>query len=471
MTARWWALAACAASIGGTALFVAAPAGPALAAPARHPAQQQTPTPAPVTLNGVLRRGSSPNCPSVALWRLEPCDGSAPTLIGSPLSLESYADLEVTLTGRVRTCPGGGSYVDVSGVSAHPCAAPTAVAADPNLALGKPVQIPADNPDRNGGAINDGNAATAWRAPSDKASWLYIDLQAERNVHKFVLRWGAGHAGRFGIYMWDRAARVNGANGDWSALYYNPSGKGGDETIVVPAVKAQVFLLYLVAPPADQPGADFELREWEVYGADMPNLARGHHVEASTERPLNPAAYAVDGSVDTAWHGEPARASSQPTWLRVVYAPLRADISAVRILWDAGYASRYRVHFRADGQWLAAQFPIENDQSNEWNVISWRFPLSVDEVWIVIDRSVVTHDYVGIRELELNAQPPGQSAFSSLDPRRALTGDVVVTGARLMRAAMPIGDAITDGAAADGDPIARPSDGDAGGDAGGDVVR
>lgn len=432
---------------GSLALSVAAPARPTHAAPA----QQQTPTPTPVTLSGTLRRGSSPNCPGVALWQLEPCFGGAPTLIGSSLSLESYADLEVALTGRTRSCSGGGNYVDVTGISAHPCAPPTAVAADPNLALGKPVSIPADNTDRNGAAINDGDPATAWRAPGDKASWLYIDLQSERSVHKFVLRWGAGHAGRFGIYMWDRAARVNGANGDWSALYYNPSGKGGDETIVVPAIRAQVFLLYLVAPPADQAGMDFELREWEVYGAEMPNLARGHHVEASTERPLNPAAFAVDGSTDTAWHGEPVRASSQPTWLRVVYTPLQAEISSVRILWDAGYAFQYRVHFRAGGQWLAAQFPMENDQYAEWNVISWRFPLSVDEAWIVVDRSEVTHDYVGIRELELNAQPPNQLSFSSLDVRRALTGDVFVSGARLMRGA-PAGGILSNS----GDPFAAP---------------
>jgi len=400
---------------------VVAPARPAVGAPA----QQQTPT--PVTLDGVLRPFSSASCPSVQ-YRLEPCDGGAPVLIGSSLSLADYANLAVAINGRSRSCPGGGSYVDVTGISPHPCASPTTVASDPNLALGKPVQIPPGNPDQNGGRINDGDTASLWRATGG-ASWLYIDLQSEQNVHKFVFRWGAAYAKRFGVYMWDPG---NGPSGDWSALYYTPEGKGGDETVVVPLVRAQVFLLYLVEP--SNPDIGFELGEWEVYGSAVTNLARGHHIEASTERPLNPARHAVDGDESTAWHGEAARRMTQPTWLRVIYAPLRADISAVRILWAGGYALKYRVHFRVDGEWLKAQFSLENDRPDFPNVVSWRFPLSVDEVWVVVDESDPNHDYVGIRELELYAQPPSDQALqfaTSLDPRRALIGDVVVQGARL----------------------------------------
>lgn len=429
------------------ALTLPAPARPAVAAPV----QQQTPTPTPVVLNGVLKALASPSCPAAG-YELEPCDGGAPIPIGSSLSLAGYVNLQVSINGRARSCPGGGSYVDVTGISPHPCASPTAVAPDPNLALGKPVQIPPANPDQNGGRINDGDPDSVWRAPGGGASWLYIDLQSQQNVHKFVFRWAAGNAKRFGIYMWDPG---NGASGDWSALYYTPEGKGGDETVVVPLVRAQVFLLYLVEPAKSERG--FELREWEVYGAEVTNLARGHHVEASTERPLNPAHDAVDGDDTTAWHGEAARRTTPPTWIRVVYAPLRAEISAVRILWASGYALQYRVHFRADGEWLKAYVPLENDRPDWPNVVSWRFPLSVDEVWVVIDNSDVNHDFVGIRELELYAQPPSEQLdrlTASLDPRHALSGGIVVQGARLQALRPLAGDDFVGGgldAVSDGD--------------------
>ncbi len=434
---RGWRRAAAAAGAAALSAALAAVFAP-VDVPARAaPAQQATPT--PVTLSGTLRRGASPGCPAAA-WRLEPCGGGAPVPIGSTgLPLDGYADLEVTLTGRQNSCPGGGAFVDVSGISAHPCAAPTAAPNDPNLALGRPVQVPAGNPDPNGGQVNDGSTATAWRAPGGAVSWLYVDLQSEQSVHKFVFRWGAGHAARYGIYMWDRG---NGRGGDWSALYFNPAGRGGDETVVVPLVRAQVFLLYLVTP-ADA-AAGFELREWEVYGRQVTNLARGHHVDASSEQPLYPARHAVDGQDGTAWHGAAARRMTAPTWLRVVYSPLRADISAVRILWDRAFARQYRIHLRADGEWLKAYFPLENDGWEVPNAVSWGTPFSVDEVWVVIDESDVAFDHVGIRELELYAQPPSATLAGALDLRAYLDRQPAATDAD---AAAALGrDAVAQGA-------------------------
>lgn len=431
--ARWAAAVALGAALAaGVGAVGAGRGGSAHAAPS----QQATPT--PVTLSGTLRREASPLC-AAARWRLEPCGDGAATRIGSTgLPLDTYADLEVTLTGRLSSCPGGSPFIDVSGISAHPCAAPTAAPNDPNLALGRPVQVPTGSADPNGGQVNDGSTATAWRAPGSAASWLYVDLQSEQSIHKFVFRWGAGHAVRYGIYMWDRG---NGAGGDWSALYFNPAGRGGDETVVVPLVRAQVFLLYLVTPADAALG--FELREWEVYGRQATNLARGHHVDASSEQPLYPARHAVDGDDATAWHGAAARRSTPPTWLRIVYSPLRADISAVRIVWDRAFARQYRVHLRADGEWLKAYFPLENDGWEVPNMVSWGTPFSVDEVWVVIDESDVTQDHVGIRELELYAQPPTAALAGALDLRAHLDRRPAASDAD----AAPLGrDAVTLGA-------------------------
>ncbi len=313
--------------------------------PTATPMPTATPSPTAVLLQGQLLPYSG-GCPAEAAVRL--CSTGRSVPISAGFDLSAYQYLDVNVEGVETICPSTGeAVVLVSSIRALPagCSAPTPTpppsptpSTTDNLALGRTVRVSLEVPGYGASLATDGDPATAWYAASETA-WAYVDLGTERTLNQVVLRWSDPFAARFGIYAWDAP------RGQWSGLYWNDTGRGGDETISLPPTYARYLLLYAVGSSAPQGG--FAVGELEVYGRQRPNLALGASLVASGAQECCPPWLAADGDFATGWA---SRRGNPAPWYRL-HLPPATDITEVRLYWDHfAFPTTYSLVFYQAGE-------------------------------------------------------------------------------------------------------------------------
>lgn len=230
--------------------------------------------------------------------------------------------------------------------TAH-AAAPQAVAAGPNLALGRPATASGANGEYGAGNVTDGNQASYWEGPAGSfPQWVRVDLGAKTSVDEVTLKLPTTWEAR------DETLIVQGStDGDtWSTL------SGSAKRTFTPAAASAVTLGFSAADvryvrvqvTANSGWQAAQLSELEVRGAGGgsdpgdpgtpstgTNLAKGKPVEANGYVHTFVPANANDGDVNTYW--ESAGLPGQLT----VKLGADADLSAVVVklnpdaLWGA----------------------------------------------------------------------------------------------------------------------------------------
>lgn len=230
--------------------------------------------------------------------------------------------------------------------TAH-AAAPQAVAAGPNLALGRPATASGANGEYGAGNVTDGNQASYWEGPAGSfPQWVRVDLGAKTSVDEVTLKLPTTWEAR------DETLIVQGStDGDtWSTL------SGSARRTFTPAAAGAVTLGFSAADvryvrvqvTANSGWQAAQLSELEVRGAGGgsdpgdpgtpstgTNLAKGKPVEANGYVHTFVPANANDGDVNTYW--ESAGLPGQLT----VKLGADADLSAVVVklnpdaLWGA----------------------------------------------------------------------------------------------------------------------------------------
>lgn len=372
---------------------------------------QGTPTPVPVEVRGLLLQPTSGCAPAQA--RLRRCDGSGDVPVYADVDLSPYLNTEVRLVGAPEACPDGGTYLRVLAISPGTCdpATPTPQPPPPsseNLARGAEVLASTEGaPGRGPERITDGDLGTEWAVPPGRAAWARIDLGRDRVFNEFRLHWGATHATTFALYVWDPTIDED---GDYRRVYYTTSGAGnrpeGFEEITIARAEGRYLLIYLVT--SSTPARGFELREWEVFGSETPNLALGaNEVIPSSSDPLHAGRYVTDGDPLTRWRSDPATDPDPARPTILLRFASRIDISEIRLLWhELEYAFRYRIHFYQGAQDLPVWINAENPDGGR-DSFSWLGTLSVDGVMLVTDRIWPATDRISLREIQLFSLAPG----------------------------------------------------------------
>ncbi len=362
---------------------------------------------------------------SIALRSLTSLD---PSLFGREVSVEGYwAD-----------CSGGaGRYFVIESVvptlcgAPTPTPAPTPITTRDNLAFRAPVTASGDVPGRIKEYLTDGDPVSEWHAPAAELVYASIDLGSERAFNSFVLRWGESYATRFAIYVWDTRL---GEKGDWHRVHFVTSGRGGDEEITIARADSRYILLWMV--DSSTPGDGFDLREWEVYGVDAPNMALGCAAHVSSAGAGFPGWFANDGNLGTQWASDVDIVPADRTPYIYVRCPTRIDFSTLRLFWDdESWPRYYRVAFYQDGNLLPIWFSADNpDGGLDW--FSLPSEISIDTVLVFVD--VKRSGYRGVRlgEFELYGLPAremagvdGASSVDVLD--RARHGGFRLTGGNM----------------------------------------
>jgi len=212
-------------------------------------------------------------------------------------------------------------------------------AADPNLALNKPVSVTSTE---NGGTLasyaTDGSAATRWASAYSDASSITVDLGAVTTINRVVLNWEVAYGKSYEIQV-----SVDGAT--WNTVYAQNAGVGGIESLSFNAAQARYVRMF-GKTRGTQYG--YSLWEFEVYGPAQnngANLALGKTVISSgDEGGGTTAAMAVDGNGGTRWSSNFA----DNAWLRVDLGASK-PVNRVVLNWEAAYGKAYQIQVSNDG--------------------------------------------------------------------------------------------------------------------------
>jgi plastocyanin len=393
---------------------------PASATPTRRPTSTSTrrpddPTPTPTAPGqegswiGVLGAAAGSCSPSAMLT---PCGGGVPIPIRAAGDLSAYIGRTVRVQGPTFACPGGGDYILAASIEILAgCPATPTPSATPraggspgggNLALARPARSSGNVQGYSATAAVDGDETSLWYALSERA-WLYVDLGESRFFDKVVLKWGAPHASRYGLYAHTGAA--------WQAIYWTDVGDGSLDVVQLSPTRSRYVLLYM---RQSSQTSGFALAELEVYAETAreleANLALDADVYVSSHSPDHPGWHAADGRLDTYWASAPVTASHQ---IRVGL-PQAAAVSELRLYWDArSYSPAYYLFFTAS-QTRVARVTASGGGLHR---IALRTPVDARSITLLV-QSVRGGPQVALREFEvygLAAPPPsaGRAAYTS----------------------------------------------------------
>lgn len=140
---------------------------------------------------------------------------------------------------------------------------------DVNLALHKSVSVSShENWATLPVYVNDGDYNTRWGSAFSEPEFVQVDLQEGFVIDKIKLFWDNG------AYATSYRIDVSLNEEDWTTVYTQQSGRGGDETITFPEVAAQYVRLWCLKRSSGYGSSIYEL---EVYGKNFwrnPNPVR-----------------------------------------------------------------------------------------------------------------------------------------------------------------------------------------------------
>ena len=128
-----------------------------------------------------------------------------------------------------------------------------------NIALNKPVTVSSvESAGLEGENAVDGNPTSRWSSAFSDPQYIAIDLGAEYQINRVLLRWETAFARTYMIQVAD-------SGGAWVPVFYTSSGDGGNDTIAL-AVTGRLIKLTGITRATSW---GYSLYEFEVYGSPL----------------------------------------------------------------------------------------------------------------------------------------------------------------------------------------------------------
>ena len=109
----------------------------------------------------------------------------------------------------------------------------TDVSLKDNIALGKNVKVSSsENPSVDGSKIVDNDGTTRWSSEFTDNQYCQIDLGKNYTINKVTFNWEASYAKEYKI-------QVSKDGNNWTTVYENNNGKGGEESVVFDATECR----------------------------------------------------------------------------------------------------------------------------------------------------------------------------------------------------------------------------------------
>lgn len=342
-------------------------------------------------------QASRAGCPGVDSAILVSCEGAEEIWVKAipGVDVSRYFGQLVAIEGTLRSC-GTNRYIDMNTLSplrrcgdAGATIAPETV----NLARGRvDWASPAGEGDGWMAFAADADPSSAWVAAGESA-YIRLNLGENRTFNRMRLLWGSRFATQYGLYVWD------GADQRWVRFYQKSSG-GPDDAITVPRVYGQFVLLQLAR--SSQAGGGFDLREWEVYGVDTPNLALGSQVQTSSQATGHSGDLAVDADEGTAWVSEAGEAHP---WIYVRFSQAM-PLTEFRLVWDQrDKPAVFRVGFYQEG--LIKVWSQRLTSTSERQRLAWSTPILSDAFYLYTEDLGQGRDQVALQDLQLYGETAG----------------------------------------------------------------
>jgi chondroitin AC lyase len=175
----------------------------------------------------------------------------------------------------------------------------------------------------------DADQATFWRSAGD-LPWLQKQLTTGSFATGVEIDWGAEFATRYLVQT-----STDGTS--WTDQKLVQNGVGGHESVEFPATAANFVRVVML-----DGAAPYAVRELAVTASV--NLALGAPTTASDGTGPDSA---TDGNLTTRWIAD-RTGSPDTSWLQVDLGSMQ-QIDAVRLSWEASYASKYKIQVSDDG--------------------------------------------------------------------------------------------------------------------------
>ena len=156
-------------------------------------------------------------------------DGTMPTK-SSPVYNGTFA---VSSTATVKAIAVKDEYITSAMASSTITVNGTDVSLKDNIALGKNVKVSSsENPSVDGSKIVDNDGTTRWSSEFTDNQYCQIDLGKNYTINKVTFNWEASYAKEYKI-------QVSKDGNNWTTVYENNNGKGGEESIVFDATECR----------------------------------------------------------------------------------------------------------------------------------------------------------------------------------------------------------------------------------------
>lgn len=216
-----------------------------------------------------------------------------------------------------------------------------AVYAPNNCAVGATVTASSVNAETNVLNAIDGDTATLWYTEATDTAWYMLDLGNNMNIAGVGIQWTDAKAQSFTV-------DISTDNVNWITVYGSTGGIGGPYYLFSGVKTARYVRINMTELTNEK--ENYGIAEISVYSSNTNGTVYNElsqtgfsNAWASSDDGTNPASNVIDNNLSTRWIAGSANAEDI-----VVELSSTVTVGAVKINWEAAYASSYEVMVSID---------------------------------------------------------------------------------------------------------------------------
>ncbi|MFH1368803.1 MAG: discoidin domain-containing protein [Elusimicrobiota bacterium] len=177
----------------------------------------------------------------------------------------------------------------------------------------------------------DGDMGTRWASDHADNQWMRLDVGALESFDRIKIFWEAGYTKEYEI-------SVSTDDSNWTAVYGENNGDGGEDEISLTDQKARYIRINMIKRGTIWGNSIYEVQISSNSTADA--VATASDSESAEFAP----AKAIDGDMKTRWASLPQDSS----WLQIDFAK-QIKIDGIKLFWELAYTKKYDIRVSTNG--------------------------------------------------------------------------------------------------------------------------